>query len=135
MVRDFWARVDVQDDCWLWTGSTTRGYGQIRSGGRVVYAHRFALEQALGRKLAAHELACHTCDNPACVNPAHLWPGTHRDNAADSVRKGRHPEAAQTHCKRGHPFAGDNLRIVRGKRRCLACHRAISRASYHRRRA
>ena len=55
-----------------------------------MYAHRYALERKLGRELEPGEVARHTCDNPICVNPDHLLPGTQRDNVDDMMRRGRH---------------------------------------------
>jgi hypothetical protein len=82
------------DACWPWTGSTVKGgYGHV--GGedaRMVGTHRVALELALGRPLGPGMRACHTCDNPPCCNPRHLFEGTQLDNLRDAVRKGRlHP--------------------------------------------
>lgn len=89
----FWPRVVRSPglfDCWEWIGSLTGdGYGHFKFDGREVGAHRFALELALGRTLAPGEFACHTCDNPPCVRPEHLYPGTRVDNAQDAVRRGR----------------------------------------------
>lgn len=82
----------IQGDtgCWLWQGATDKdGYGFIRIDGKNVRAHRFALEMKLGRKLLREELACHSCDTPACVNPEHLWAGDSSANQGDSARKGR----------------------------------------------
>jgi hypothetical protein len=85
----FWAKVDTSGGmfaCWPWTGAvSSRGYGAFDHRG----AHRFALELALGRPIHASMYACHHCDNPPCVNPAHLFEGTPTDNACDRSRKGR----------------------------------------------
>jgi hypothetical protein len=88
-----WGRVDVRgaDECWLWRGSVNgRGYGRIYRDGRLQFVHRLVLEAARGAPLTSGLLAMHTCDTPRCVNPRHLVAGTHLDNMADMIRKGRH---------------------------------------------
>lgn len=87
----FWSKVDIRsaDDCWEWTGfRTPRGYGRFYAGrGVKLQASRMSL--AMVTPLAQGQVACHTCDNPPCVNPAHLFAGTQSDNGLDSVAKGR----------------------------------------------
>lgn len=93
--ESFWARVDTSagpDACWPWTGGTTSaGYGVLSVRGEKVYAHRYALEQKLGRKLDPEEQTRHlVCDNPPCCNERHLAVGVQVDNMADMVAHGRH---------------------------------------------
>lgn len=87
----FWAKVDKtgENGCWLWTGATTtKGYGHMRWGGKTVTASRVSWELAHGPITdGLHVL--HHCDNPPCVNPAHLFLGTIKDNSQDMTRKGR----------------------------------------------
>lgn len=98
----FWAKVDKSPrptGCWEWTGSTDAdGYGRLRLGTReagVAKTHRLSWELAHGH-IPDGLLVCHSCDNPRCVNPAHLFLGTIKDNVVDSVSKGRraHQKAA-----------------------------------------
>ena len=92
-----WAKhVDISGDCWTWTGSKNpNGYGQIREQrqngkpGRLVLASYVAIEIATGTRPPKGIQVLHTCDNPPCVNPAHLFLGTISDNMRDMQSKGR----------------------------------------------
>lgn len=77
-------------DCVYWTGALYLGYGIYwLSEGRTVLAHRYALEQHLGRPLREGMGALHTCDVARCVNPAHLYEGDQRANMRDALQRGR----------------------------------------------
>lgn len=89
------ANVEVTDGCWLWTGYAPAGgsralYGEFdfKSGKRML-AHRAAYLLLKGED-PGRMCVCHTCDNPRCVRPDHLWLGTRAQNNADRDAKGRH---------------------------------------------
>jgi hypothetical protein len=93
----FWAKVrrGNDDECWPWQGSlaVNGGYGLFdrrRDGERLsVRAHRLAYELLVGQ-IPDGAMLRHDCDNPPCVNPKHLTPGTAKDNSQDMVARGRH---------------------------------------------
>jgi len=91
----FWSRVNVsgENDCWEWTrGTTSDGYGVFHFGHSSIRSHRFSYQQHNG-KITEHECVLHSCDNPRCVNPKHLWIGTRAENNADkeAKKRGVHP--------------------------------------------
>lgn len=82
----FFSRVQKTDTCWLWNGGKNRtGYGRFSYRGKNIAAHRFLI----AKDIPPGMFACHHCDNPPCVNPAHIFIGTAKDNSDDMRAKGR----------------------------------------------
>ncbi len=87
----FWEKVDKSGACWLWTAATAGfGYGKfvVKKGQAPQSAHRLAYAWEVG-PIPAGAQVLHRCDEPRCVNPAHLFLGTQRDNMLDMRAKGR----------------------------------------------
>jgi hypothetical protein len=89
MSERFWRKVRKGEGCWEWTGArNSKGYGNVRIARRYRGAHRVSYELTRG-PIPAGLLVCHSCDNPVCVRPDHLFLGTVKNNSDDMVRKGR----------------------------------------------
>lgn len=85
----FWTKVYLTDCCWLWTRAQfVTGYGAYWTNGKLVKAHRYAYEDAVGPIPEGRDLM-HLCDVRLCVRPDHLRPATRRENQRDMVAKGR----------------------------------------------
>lgn len=124
----FWSNAEIrrENECWPWKGTCIAkdGRGTFRLNGRNYSAPSVSLRLFAGPPPAGKPFACHTCDNPNCVNPGHLWWGSTQDNAIDASNKGRFPNQQKDACPYGHPFSGDNLRVdKRGYRICRTCQR------------
>lgn len=89
LAERFWSKVDKSGECWTWAGSVWHvGYGTIWRDGGMAYAHRVAYELQHGPILPG-AYVLHRCDNRLCVRGDHLFIGTHLDNVADMLAKGR----------------------------------------------
>jgi hypothetical protein len=110
----FWKKVDRSGECWLWLGAVSGSYGRFFAGaGRgVVQAHRFSWEVVRGA-VPDGLFLCHHCDEPLCVNPSHLFPGTPAENVADMWGKGRGPCRAGELNQHAKLNAGQVLEIRR----------------------
>jgi predicted XRE-type DNA-binding protein len=101
----FWSKVGgpkESGDCWEWLGARqSNGYGFLHAGPlyhtgqRWVKAHRLSWEMHNGEELPADACVLHTCDNPGCVHPGHLYVGTRKDNAQDRAERKRGKEHRQ----------------------------------------
>lgn len=127
----------AKPDCREWPGRKGRnGYGLLTLRGGTLYAHRVVWELVNGPIPEGMEV-CHTCDNPPCCNPAHLFLGTHQDNMLDMAQKGRwgNQNKGRTHCRNGHEYTPENTYWApSGYRVCLTCRREWGRQDMRKRR-
>lgn len=127
--RDFYKNTRKEaSGCWIWTKGLQHGYGSLRVGRRNWRAHRYSWTLKYGKiPMGLHVL--HHCDTPACVNPKHLFTGTHTDNMQDKLAKGRDHNQKKTRCPKGHLYSYVD---PSGSRKCRKCVLASGRSHYWR---
>jgi hypothetical protein len=130
-----WRRLTSKpaEGCWSAKGGKQRdNYVMIWSDdhAHLLYAHRVAYELTYG-PIPEGKIVCHSCDNPPCIRPDHLFLGEDIDNMRDKVHKGRHHNSKKTQCKSGHEFTPENTLWRQGvnvmTRTCKTCHYARCR--------
>jgi len=113
----FWAKVDKSagpDGCWIWLAACRKKhYGEIIRDGKIQSASRVAYELLVGPIPEGLLLRHVVCNNPPCVNPAHLLPGTYQDNADDCTKADRHRRGEQNHTQR--KFTAEQVRDIRAR--------------------
>jgi hypothetical protein len=115
--------VDVTTECWNWTKMVSdRGRALIKVGRRNHHAARVAY--VVFKELSVgSEQVCHSCDNVLCVNPDHLWLGTHKDNMKDMSLKGRRDGELNPKCK----LSEEDIKVIRELHRCGSSMRSLAR--------
>lgn len=119
----FWHFVDkaALDDCWLWTGNRDKdGYGSLRTPTTQVRAHRVSFQIHNPGVSIDGLMVRHKCNNPPCVNPAHLLSGTHLDNMADRM------EAGHFYSNEDHPNTKYSNEVVAAVRAASGTHEEVA---------
>ena len=110
----------AESGCWIWMLSTTKGgYGKASVGGKSELAHR-AVWEARNGPIPEGLLLCHKCDTPSCVNPYHMFLGTHQHNALDMVSKGRSAKGEKSAKAKLSAGLVETIRQMRGPRKKIA---------------
>ena len=125
---------ETPSGCWEWnSGTNLHGYGRIGMGHKVWLAHRLAYTTWVG-PIPAGLVVRHACDNPPCINPAHLLTGTQRDNARDALARHR---TARGERHGATKLTWDEVRAIRARhaagvpRKQLAADYSVSLDSIH----
>lgn len=111
----FWSKVDkrLDNECWNYVAGVDKdGYGQFwdSDNNKQTKAHRYSAEIHLGKQDGM--CVCHTCDNPLCVNPKHLFYGTHQDNIKDKINKNRQ---AKGEMQGHHKLTNDQIVSIKNR--------------------
>lgn len=135
----YWKKVIVkgEDECWDWIGAVgTDKRGIFIFNGKLRPSPRYAWYLKTGEHAPDNKFVCHSCDNPNCVNPKHLWLGTHSDNMIDMYKKNRTKAVERSvatrvnraknrdTCKNGHPWTEETIYYHNSRqnvRRCKIC--------------
>ncbi len=130
----FWKKVNKTNTCWNWIGDhSNRNYDCFTFNRKTRRAHRVsALWAGIIDNIDNPNYVLHKCDNPSCVNPEHLFSGTHQDNMDDMHKKRRGKSGYyKTHCNSGHKFTKENTYLKDKKvRHCRSCKHIRERGYY-----
>ncbi len=108
----FYGWSEQETGCWEWQGPRSHDYGALRADGEVWLAHRLSYSVFVG-PIPDGDVICHRCDNPICINPAHLFPGTQAVNLADMRDKGRGVHGSAQHAA---ILTDNDVREIRDKK-------------------
>lgn len=118
----FESKIQKGKECWTWKGCVYKstGYGVLQHKRLRYYAHRLSYSYYVAKPTKGMFID-HICRNRMCVNPAHLREVTPRINSIENSKGVTAKNAGKTHCFKGHPLSGDNLKLVNNTRQCVIC--------------